>query len=120
MVGTVIVSASVFVGLWEMVVVDLLPFDGLSDSARPPWDCIVVTLMAGILAAIGPTIMHMRTLKENRMLTGILPICSKCKKIRDGEGHWTDIEAYIRQRSRTEFSHSLCPECMKELYPDIR
>ena len=120
MVTAMVVSASGFVGLWEMVVVDLLPFDGLSDPARPRWDCIVVTLMAGVLAAIGPTLIHMRMLKENLMLTGILPICSKCKKIRDAEGHWTNIEAYIRQRSRTEFSHSLCPECMKELYPDIR
>jgi PAS domain S-box-containing protein len=51
------------------------------------------------------------------MLSGMLPICSSCKKIRDDQGYWTQIEAYIRAHSEAEFSHSLCPECAKKLYP---
>jgi len=50
-------------------------------------------------------------------LTGLLPICAKCKKIRDDNGYWNDVELYIRDHSEAEFSHSICPECAKELYP---
>ncbi len=48
-----------------------------------------------------------------------LPICSNCKKIREDNGSWTAIEEFIRDRSETEFSHSLCPDCAKRLYPEF-
>ncbi len=51
-----------------------------------------------------------------RTLKGLLPICSKCKKIRDGEGYWKQIETYIESHSDAEFSHSLCQDCMDALY----
>ena len=54
---------------------------------------------------------------EVKRLRGILPICASCKKIRDGS--WNQIEPYIREHSEAEFSHSICPECAKELYPEI-
>lgn len=54
-----------------------------------------------------------------RQLSGILPICSSCKKIRDDSGYWRQVEAYIREHSEAEFSHSLCPECLEKLYPDV-
>ncbi|HPB67397.1 MAG TPA: hypothetical protein PLT76_08280 [Candidatus Omnitrophota bacterium] len=53
-----------------------------------------------------------------KVLSGFLPICSACKKIRNDAGYWTQIEAYIRDHSEAEFSHSLCPECMKKLFPE--
>ena len=56
---------------------------------------------------------------EIKQLTGILPICSRCKKVRDDKGYWNQIEAYIRDHSEAEFSHSLCLECARELYPEI-
>lgn len=52
-------------------------------------------------------------------LSGLLPICSHCKNIRDDQGYWTQIEAYIKEHSEAEFSHSLCPECYKKYYADI-
>ena len=52
-------------------------------------------------------------------LHGLLPICASCKNIRDDQGYWTGIENYIRERSEAEFSHSICPDCRKELYPDF-
>jgi len=52
-----------------------------------------------------------------RTLSGLLPICSSCKKIRDDKGYWNQIEAYIRDHSDAEFSHGLCPECTRKLYP---
>jgi len=54
-----------------------------------------------------------------KTLKGLLPICANCKKIRDDKGYWNQIEAYIRDRSDAEFSHSICPECAEILYPDI-
>jgi len=58
------------------------------------------------------------TVAKVKTLSGMLPICASCKKIRDDKGYWTQIESYIRDHSEAEFSHSLCPECMKRLYPD--
>ena len=58
-------------------------------------------------------------LNEIKVLRGILPICSKCKKIRDDEGYWEQIESYIDKHSDARFRHGLCPDCIKELYPDI-
>lgn len=58
-------------------------------------------------------------LKEVKTLSGFLPICSACKKIRDDKGYWNRIENYIRDHSDAEFSHSLCPDCTKELYSDF-
>lgn len=50
-------------------------------------------------------------------LSGLLPICSNCKQIRDEKGDWNQIESYIANHSSAEFSHSLCPVCFKHLYP---
>jgi len=58
-------------------------------------------------------------LAEVKTLSGLLPICSQCKKIRDDKGYWNRIESYIEERSEAEFSHSICKECAKELYPDL-
>ena len=58
-------------------------------------------------------------LAKVKTLSGLLPICSSCKKIRDDNGYWNQIEAYIRDRSEAEFSHSICPECRKKLYPEL-
>jgi hypothetical protein len=52
-------------------------------------------------------------------LTGLLPTCASCKKIKDEEGHWIQMESYIQDRSSAKFSHGLCPDCVKSLYPDI-
>jgi len=52
-------------------------------------------------------------LDEVKTLSGLLPICAHCKKIRDDKGYWNQIEAYIRDHSEADFSHSICPECAK-------
>ena len=58
-------------------------------------------------------------LRKVKTLSGLLPICAACKKIRDDQGYWNQIESYIQTRSDAEFSHSICPDCAKKLYPDI-
>ncbi len=59
-------------------------------------------------------------LSEIKQLSGLLPICAGCKKIRDDDGYWQQVETYIRNHSEVEFSHSICPACTRELYPEIR
>jgi hypothetical protein len=49
----------------------------------------------------------------------MLPMCANCKNIRDDDGYWQQVEVYIRQHSKAEFSHSICPECAHQLYPDL-
>lgn len=56
-------------------------------------------------------------LSQVKQLSGLLPICASCKKIRDDEGYWHQVEVYIRDHAHVEFSHSICPDCMVKLYP---
>lgn len=65
------------------------------------------------------TIVELRqALTEVKTLSGLLPICSSCKKIRDDNGYWNEVENYIRKHSEAEFSHGICPDCMRKLYPE--
>jgi hypothetical protein len=54
-----------------------------------------------------------------KTLRGLIPICSSCKKIRDDQGYWTQLETYLKEHSDAQFSHGLCLDCMRKLYPDV-
>ena len=58
-------------------------------------------------------------LADVKTLSGLVPICANCKQIRDDKGFWTQVEFYIQQRSEARFTHGICPDCMKKLYPDF-
>lgn len=58
-------------------------------------------------------------LAQVKQLSGILPICANCKKIRNDSGYWEQVESYIKDHSEAEFSHGLCPECIRKLYPEL-
>lgn len=58
-------------------------------------------------------------LDQIKTLKGILPICSHCKKIRDDEGYWQRVDAYVSKHTEAEFSHGICPDCTEELYPGL-
>ncbi len=60
-----------------------------------------------------------KALSKVKTLSGFLPICSHCKKIRDDKGYWNQIESYIHNHSDAEFSHGICPACARKYYPDI-
>ncbi len=60
-----------------------------------------------------------KSLDDVKQLSGILPICANCKKIRDDRGYWEQVEDYIVSHSEALFSHGLCPNCVDELYPDL-
>ena len=55
-----------------------------------------------------------------RTLRGLVPICAGCKKIRDDKGYWQQVEVYVREHSEAEFSHGLCPECVKTYFPNAK
>ncbi len=57
-------------------------------------------------------------LKNVKVLRGFLPICASCKKIRDDKGYWNQIETYIKEHSEAKFSHGICPDCVRKLYPE--
>ena len=57
--------------------------------------------------------------EEIKILRGFIPICASCKKIRDDKGYWNQLESYISKHSTAQFSHSICPKCAKELYPEL-
>jgi hypothetical protein len=80
---------------------------GLLDSA---W---VVMLMVMALY------IQIKYVQKIRVLEGMLSVCANCKKIRDGENHWSPIEEYIQKRSHADFSHTICPDCGIKLYGDL-
>ena len=107
----------------------------LAEVRRPFFRAILISSAAGLLAVIAgtwlffsltnPLIVTLErtnadlqgSLAKVKMLSGMLPICASCKKIRDDQGYWGQIELYIRNHSEAEFSHSLCPDCAGKLYP---
>lgn len=123
---------------WTEPVVDIFPF--FHKSGERKWAKQIVTPVlngAGDLVATQGVILEItdlkqvelerenlitelqNALKEIKELRGFLPICSNCKKIRDDEGYWQQVDMYIQQRTDARFTHGICPECMKKLYPDI-
>ena len=60
-----------------------------------------------------------QALSEIKTLQGFIPICACCKKIRDDEGYWQQIESYIQEHSEAKFSHGICPDCMRVQYPEF-
>lgn len=89
---------------------------------------VAMMLMAGVHSAIaiGLLILNFQrverdlreSLDEIKILKGIIPICAACKKVRDDNGSWSQLEAYIRDHSEAEFSHGICPDCSGRLYPE--
>jgi phosphoserine phosphatase RsbU/P len=60
-----------------------------------------------------------QALEQIKTLRGIVPICANCKKIRDDAGYWQQVEVYVHTHTEAEFSHGICPECMRKLYPEV-
>jgi DNA-binding response OmpR family regulator len=83
-------------------------------------DFITKPLDRDLLAAriqVAERILSLQT--ELKQLKGLFPICSYCKKIRNDQNYWQQVEVYIEDRTDIEFSHGICPECVKKFYPDF-
>lgn len=60
-----------------------------------------------------------KALSEVKQLSGLLPICANCKRIRNDGGYWEEVENYVREHSRADFTHGICPDCAHSLYPEL-
>lgn len=96
------------------------------ESRAVPWavtqeainTVICVVVLSGFTILVDRTAQQTRTLtREVKILRGLLPICSFCKKIRREDNTWEHIEQYVTERSEAQFSHGICPHCLKEHYP---
>ena len=81
---------------------------------------IFINLTNPLIDNLNKTVAELEDALANvNQLSGLLPICASCKKIRDDKGYWTQIESYIKDHSEAEFSHSICPDCVKKLYGNL-
>ena len=91
------------------------PFNALELAARIEVGCRYLGLEDRFAAKV-------RELEEAvaqiKTLSGVVPICSHCKKIRDDEGYWNQVEAFVASHTEARFTHGICPECMAKLYPE--
>ena len=92
------------------------PFDPGELRARVEVGQRVIEIQASLAAKIREL---GQALDQIKTLRGIVPICASCKKIRDDKGFWSQVEVYVRDHTEAEFSHSICPDCMVELYPEL-
>lgn len=111
--------AVVIILLWSDELFDLPYLLGL--TAKTPINLYesLFESIAVIIVWIISTSLCRRLLQRINVLEGILPICSACKKIRNSSQNWQEIESYVCDKTEVEFSHSLCPDCLKKLYPDM-
>jgi len=124
--GSAIDLTDNFPGLEKWIVIGQSPVQVFLEE-------MVGYLLGSLLLAIGlyrwlPSIIeHDRNTRERlesatteiKTLSGLLPICSSCKKIRDDQGYWSQLEAYISNHSEATFSDAICPDCANKLYPDM-
>jgi len=104
-----VIAIALIAGIWLVTLQRLVSRRNRELAARKRADAARETLIQELPEA----------LDRVKQLSGLLPICASCKKIRDDKGYWTQIEAYVRDHSEAEFSHGICPECEKKLYPEF-
>jgi hypothetical protein len=78
------------------------------------FESVIISILATAMVSV-----TWKLFQQMQYLEGLLPICASCKRIRDNQGSWKQIETYVRDRSEAEFSHGICPECAKKLYPEF-
>lgn len=95
---------------------------GAVDYVPKPFNPLTVRARVNTHIKLHRTLKELQNaLKDIRTLSGLIPICASCKKIRDDEGFWKQVEIYIAERSDVTFSHGICPECRDKFYPkDLR
>ena len=93
---------------------------GAVDYITKPFNPATVHARVRTHIQLQQTLRELReALRAVKALSGMLPICCHCKKIRDDKGYWNQLETYIRDHSEVDFSHGICPECYAKLYPHM-
>jgi hypothetical protein len=116
-VFTLIMNCILSLIWWGHISIDLLLIGSIDAFIVALLVSIIIIYFLSRIKESNTTNRHLS--QEVKALRGILPICSNCNSIRDKEGLWKGIEKYIRQHSEAEFTHSICPDCVRELYPDM-
>lgn len=92
---------------------------GAVDYITKPFNPLTVKARVNTHVKLSRTLNELKNaLKEIQTLNGLIPICASCKKIRDDQGYWEEVETYISKRSKASFSHGICPDCRLVLYPN--
>ncbi len=119
----------VFISAISEVMDDAKAFDlGAADYITKPFYPVTIKARVKNHIKLRKTILGMEllvqqlkeALSEIKTLSGLIPICANCKKIRDDKGYWLQVEQYIKQHSGAEFSQSICPDCVSELYEEFQ
>lgn len=87
----------------------------------------VINITGAVLTALGFILLNHQRIESDltasvntvNTLKTMIPICASCKKVRDDSGYWNQVEVYVKTLSDVNFSHSICPDCIKKLYPEI-
>lgn len=91
---------------------------GAVDYVAKPFNPLTVKARVSTHIKLYRTLKELQSaLKDIRTLSGLIPICASCKKIRDDKGYWNQVEIYIEDRSDAQFSHGICPDCRDKYYP---
>lgn len=113
-----------FTGVWHLLRAVLAAFSREETAdfmASDPFQSLSVVAMVGSTAILFISLIVAKVKRLERdleKLSGLLPICSGCKRIRDENGNWAQVETYIGKHSDVAFTHSLCPDCTRRLYPE--
>jgi hypothetical protein len=110
--------ALVVAAIWLDEVIDIPHLLFGAEASRVNWqEALFESVLLAILGG-AVTLLTYRILRRMKHLEGILPICAACKRIRDDTGNWNTVESYISKEAGVDFSHGICPECARRLYPD--
>lgn len=111
----------VAVFLWDWGVVEILESSPMNLATNMATSCLGVLTLAGLifLNVQRLEVEFQSAQREVGVLSGLLPICANCKRIRDDGGYWHQVEQYVKAHSQAEFTHGICPECLSNLYPDL-
>ncbi len=125
----VLLNVSLPNGSWQLAAI---PRGGWSNATLVSWEIRAIGGLTGFLVGLLVYFFVRNRIRlslekhklqialdDVKKLSGFFPICASCKKIRDDQGYWNQIEVYIREHSEAEFTHSICPECTNKLYPGI-
>jgi len=94
-------------------------FNDIPTSYSQRYGEIIIEISIFVLIMGLQIVLFRRLYKRIRLLEGFIPVCASCKKIRNTKNEWEHMEEYITEHSLAKFSHSVCPECAKELYPNL-